>query len=88
MHRMLTVGVDAAAVGVAAFVRLAVAGGDPRAQAAVLAEREHVRAVRPRDGGGRVRGAVVDDEHVRVGQLAGELVEHARAGSPPRSRRG
>ena len=75
-HRMLAVGVDAAAVGVAAFVRLAVARRDAGAQTAVLAERDDVRAVRASDGGGRVGRAVVDHEHVRVGKLSRQLLEH------------
>ena len=76
--RMLAVRVDAAAEGVAVLVRPAVARGDSRAEAAVLAEREHLGAVLARDLGRPVGGAVVDDEHVGLGHLVAELVEHGR----------
>ena len=65
-RRMLTVGVDAAAVRVAVLERVAVPGGDPEAQAEIGAERVHLGAVLARDVGGAVGRAVVDDEHVRV----------------------
>jgi hypothetical protein len=42
--RMLPVGVDAAAIGVATLGRLAVAGRDARTEAAVLPERDDGRA--------------------------------------------
>jgi hypothetical protein len=58
--------------------RPGVAGGDPRAQAAVLAEREHLGAVLARDRGRVVGRAVVDHEHVGARNLAAELVEHGR----------
>ena len=73
---MLAVGVDPAAERVAALVRLAVARGDPGAQAAVLAERDDDRAGLARDRGGGVGRAVVDHEHVGVGQHRRELGEH------------
>ncbi len=75
---MLPVRIDAAAVGVAVLERPAVAGGDPRAQAAVLPERQHLGAARVGDRRGAVGRAVVDDEHVCVGQLVTQPVEHRR----------
>jgi hypothetical protein len=73
---MLSVGIDAAAVGIAVLERPRVAGGDPRLQTAVLAERQHLGAVGARDLGGAVGGAVVDDEHVGLGQLARQALQH------------
>ena len=52
-----------------------VARGDAGAQAPVDAEREHLRPVRGRHLGRAVGRAVVDDEHVGVGQLGAQLVE-------------
>ena len=71
--RVLAVGVDAAAVRIAALGRGAVAGGDAGPQAAVLAEGEDVGAVGSRDGDRSVGRAVVDDEEIRFGKLLGEL---------------
>ncbi len=73
---MLAVGVDPAAVRIAPFVRLVVAGCDPGSQPAVLAERDDDGVVCRRNGGGRVRRAVVDHEHVRVGETGVQLLEH------------
>src|SRR5262245_43837064 len=70
---MLSVGVDAAAIGVAAFRGGAVTSGDSRSQAAVLAEGENVGAVRPGDCSRFVGRAVVDDEQIRLRELLGEL---------------
>ena len=75
---MLPVCVDAARVAVALLVRMAVAGGDPLPEPAVLAEREDFRALRSRDRGGRIRRAVVDDEDVDAGQPPAELAEDGR----------
>ena len=75
---MLSVGVHAAAVGVVVLERPVVAGGDPGPQAAVLAEREHFGASGTSEGRGLVGRAVVDDEHVRRGQLAAQLVQDVR----------
>ena len=75
---MLPVRVHAPAVGVVVLERPAVAGGDPGPQAAVLAEREHFGASGASEGRGLVGRAVVDDEHVRSGQLAAQLVQDVR----------
>ena len=75
-RRVLAVRVDPPAVGVLVLERPGVAGGDPRPQAAVLAEREHLGAVLARDVGGAIGRAVVDDEHVRSRELLVQLVEH------------
>ena len=65
---VLAVGVEAAAVVVAAVGGAAVALGDALAQPAVLGEAHDLRAALAGDLGGRVGGAVVDHEHVDVGQ--------------------
>ena len=75
---MLSVGVDAAAERVLALERPVVAGGDPGLQAAIHAERQHLGAVGAGDCGGGVGRAVVDDEHVDVGQLPVQVVEDGR----------
>ena len=85
---MLAVGVDSAAERVPVLERPFVARGDAGLEAAVLAEGEHLGAVVARDGGRRVGGAVVDDEDVDVGQLAGGARRARPAGCPPRSRPG
>src|SRR4029453_17653011 len=87
-HGMLTVRVDAPAVGVAVARRALVAGGDGGTQAAVHSEALDLGAVRQGDLGRPVGGAVVDDEHVDIGKLAPELVEHrgeVRLPVPPRA---
>ena len=86
--RVLAVGVDAPAERVAALGRLSVAGGDAGPKAAVLAERDDDRSRGAGDLGGRVRRAVVDHEHVGVGQDGERALRGRREGSPPRSRRG
>ena len=75
---MLAVGVEPPAVVVVALERLPVALRDPRSQAAVLREGHDVRAVVARDLRGRVGRAVVDHEHVGVGQLGARVLEHGR----------
>ena len=85
---MLAVGVDAAGERVAPRLGVRVAGGDPLPQSPVLAEREDLGAVRTRDGGGPVGGAVVDDEDVRLGEPRSQLVEDGGKVRPPRSRPG
>ena len=75
---MLSVRVDAPAVVVALVERVLIPRGDPRPQAAVLAEREDVRARFARHRRRQVGRAVVDDEHVRVGKLLVQLLEHDR----------
>ena len=69
LHGVLAVCVDPPAERVAALVGLVVARRDPGPEPAVLAERDDDRATGRRDGGSCVGRAVVDDEHVRVGQL-------------------
>ena len=75
---MLPVGVHPARVRVAVVRRPAPTRGDPRPQAAVLAEREHLRPARARNFGCSVGRAVVDDEHVRLRKLLPKLLEHRR----------
>jgi hypothetical protein len=75
-HGMLSVGIDPAAKRVTTLVGLAVAGRDAGAKPAVLAERDDDRTPCRRDRGCRVCRAVVDHEHVRVGQPRPQLVEH------------
>jgi hypothetical protein len=72
---MLAVGVDPAAVRIAARDGLFVAGGDRGSKATVHAERVNLGPVRACDLGRPVGGAVVDDEDVDLGKLAVELVE-------------
>src|SRR5215213_3473572 len=74
---MLPVGVEAADDVVLVLDAVAVPARDRRTQAAVVAEGENLGATLPRDVGGSVGGAVVDDEHVDVGQLAAQLSEDA-----------
>ena len=73
---MLAVGVDAAAERVVVLERPGITGGNALLKTAVLAERQHLGAVRACDVGGGVRGAVVDNEDVGVRQFPVELVEH------------
>ena len=73
---MLPVGVHAAAVGVVLARRVLVAGRDRHPQAAVLGEREHLRAAFARKRRRAVARTVVDDEYVRARQLTMELLEH------------
>ncbi len=73
---MLPVGVDPAAERVAALRGLAIPRRDPGPQAAVDAEGDDDRSGGTRHLGRRVGGAVVDHEHVHVGQRHRELGEH------------
>ena len=76
--RVLAVGVEPPAVGVAAFGCVPVAGRDRSAKAAILAERENFGAVLAGDVGSPVDRPVVDDEHVGVRDLLAELYEDGR----------
>ena len=75
---MLAVRVDPAAERVLVLQRVGIARRDARAETAVDPERENVGAVGARNLGRAIRGTVVDDEHVRLGQLRPQLVEHGR----------
>ena len=75
---MLSVGVDAPDVVVAALVGEGVARCDALSQPAVLAEREHLGAVGGGDGRRSVRRAVVDDEDVALRKPGAQLVEDGR----------
>ncbi len=75
---MLAVGVDSTDQLVPVLVGVGVAGGDPLAQASVLAERENLGPVGARNGGCRVRRAVVDDEDVGRRQAGVQLVQNGR----------
>jgi hypothetical protein len=57
------------------LVRIRVAGRDPGAQAAVLAERQHVGAALGGDRGRAIGRPVVDEEHVGRRQSRAQLVE-------------
>src|SRR5205823_6556471 len=70
--------VEPAAEAIPLLERVPVARGDRRLQATVLAEREHLRALVACELGGRVRRAVVDNQHVDVAELPPHLVEHRR----------
>ena len=72
---MLAVGIDAAAVVVSLLGRVPPARGDPRLQAAVLAEGEDMGACLACDLRGEVGRPVVDDEHFRVRELLVQLLE-------------
>lgn len=73
---MLPVGVHPARVRVPVLRRPAPTRGDPHPQAAVLAEREHLRTGRARNLGRSIGRAVVDDEHVPFRKLLPKLLEH------------
>jgi hypothetical protein len=60
------------------FEGVRVAGGDPGAQAAVRAERQHLGPSPARDCRRSVRGAVVDDQHVGFGNVRPDLVQDSR----------
>jgi hypothetical protein len=69
LRRVLSVGIDPAAIGVVLARRVFVSGRDDDRQAAVLREAEHLCASLQRDLGSAVHGAVVDDENVHVRKL-------------------
>src|SRR5262249_9079405 len=73
---VLAVRVDPAAVRVVVLVRVPVSGRDRLAQAAVVVEADDLGSPAPGDPCRSVGGAVVDDENVRRGQAAGELIQH------------
>src|SRR3954468_8999002 len=73
---MLAVGVDAPAVRVVVLERPAVPGRDADPKPLVAAEGVDGCAVLARDLRRAVCRAVVDDEHVRVGDLRAQPVEH------------
>ncbi len=76
MRRMLPVGVHPPAVRVVVLERPPIAGGDAEPQAQVRPERVNLGAVLARDLGRAIRRPVVDDEHVGVGKLRVQRVEH------------
>src|SRR5919109_3197808 len=78
LRRMLSIRVDSPAEGVVLPRRILVAGGDDGRQAAVLGEAEHIRAPLPRELGGSILRAVVDNEDVRFGKLFAQLVQDSR----------
>src|SRR5439155_4381261 len=75
---MLPVGIDPAAVRIAMIERPAVAWGDPDRQTAIGSQRKDLCSACERDLGSAIGRAVVHHEHVRVGQLAREVVEDGR----------
>ena len=75
---MLAVGVDPAAVRVVVLERPAIARRDPDRQPAVPSKRQHLRAVLARHVRRPIGGTVVDNEDIRIGQQASEVVEHRR----------
>ena len=76
VRRVLPVGVDPSAVGVVVLERPPVAGCDAESQPQVRAERMHLGAVLACNVGRAIRRSVVDDEHVCVGKLRAQRVEH------------
>ena len=72
---MLPVGVDAPAIGVALLGGVRIAAAMPARRPRLVPNESTSRAVVGRDGRRPVGRAVVDDEHVRVGQLGVQFVE-------------
>src|SRR5262249_9573574 len=68
-RRMLTVRVDAAAVSESVLLRVGETGRDRSAETAVFPKAEDPSIVRPRQLGGAVGRAVIDDEDIRVWHL-------------------
>ena len=75
---MLAVRVDPARDRVALLERVGVAGRDPSRKTAVPLERDHFGSARASQLGRPVGRAVVDDEHVGVGQTVVKLLEDRR----------
>jgi hypothetical protein len=74
---MLSIGVDATAIGISMVERPAITGCNAGGQASIASQGEDVRAAFTGDVGRAVGRAVVDDEDIHVRQLIREIREDA-----------